>query len=113
MKRTRQHEFISAEEVCDRTGLDLTTVYRKAGNGEIPGAVWGETLRFMLDEFEGWWDSQIERVLEELEEAGFIMSYVDNDGQPVYCLTIAGRNSVESRLWQNTPLQGEEFRMKK
>src|SRR5215813_11153682 len=98
MKRTRQDEFISAEEVCDYTGLDLATVYRKAGNGEIPGAVWGETLRFVLDEFEEWWwDSQIESVLKELEEAGLIMSWVDNDGQRWYDLKrdITG---LESRL---------------
>src|SRR5262249_9327308 len=99
MKRTRQDEFISAEEVCDQTGLDLATVYRKAGNGEIPGAVWGETLCFMLDEFEGWWESQIESCLKKLEELGLIMSSVGNDGQRRYCATIAGLNLAKNPEW--------------
>jgi hypothetical protein len=43
MKKTKK-ELISAKEVCDRTDFDLTTVYQMARSGEIPGAVWGETL---------------------------------------------------------------------
>ena len=39
---TWQSEFISPEEVCDYTGLDLATVYQKAWNGEVPGAIWDE-----------------------------------------------------------------------
>jgi len=66
MKRTRQDEFISAEEICDLTGVDLV---------------------------------RLESVIEELEEAGLIMSSVDNDGQRIYDLTIAGRNLVKSPEW--------------
>jgi excisionase family DNA binding protein len=82
---TWQREFISAEEVCDYTGLDLATVYQKAWNGEIPGAIWDETLCFERDEFSKWWESELEKVLRELEEAGLIISSVDSDGQRRYC----------------------------
>jgi len=81
---TWQSEFISAKEVCDCTGLDLATVYQKARNGEIPGAVWGETLRFKLDEFQKWWESELEDILKELEEDGLITSFVGPDGKRRY-----------------------------
>lgn len=85
---TWQGEFISAEEVSQRTGLDLTTVYQTAMMGEIPGAVWDavsdETLRFKRDEFFKWWQSEVEDILRELEEEGKIVSIVGPDGQRRY-----------------------------
>jgi excisionase family DNA binding protein len=45
--QARQDEqFISVEELSELTGWDPMTIYEKADNGKIPGAVWGETLRF-------------------------------------------------------------------
>jgi excisionase family DNA binding protein len=88
---TWRGEFISAEEVCDCTGLDLTTVYKMARSGEIPGAVWGETLHFELEEFTKWWESvldkAIDKALRELEEDGSLMSFIDSDGRRCYVVT--------------------------
>jgi hypothetical protein len=85
---TWQSEFISAKKVCDCTGLDLATVYQKARNGEIPGAVWGETLHFELEQFKEWFDWYLHWVAEEalrtLEEDGVLMSFVDSDGERIY-----------------------------
>jgi excisionase family DNA binding protein len=81
-------EFISAKEVCDCLGLDLTTVYQMARIGEIPGAIWGETLRFDLEEFKEWFDWVAEEAaLRTLEEDGVLMSFVDSDGQRIYVPT--------------------------
>jgi excisionase family DNA binding protein len=86
--RTRRgEELIAADEVCERTGLELTTVYQMARNGEIPGAVWGQTLRFRREEFRKWWESEIQatdEVLRQLEEEGVIMSFVDSNGELIY-----------------------------
>lgn len=84
---TWRDEFISAEEVCDYTGLDLVTVYQMARSGEIADAVWGETLCFKLEEFRKWWRSKLKDTLRELEEDGLIMSFVDSDGQRRYRVT--------------------------
>ena len=72
------------EDVCDQTGFDLTTVYQMARNGEIPGAVWGETLGFKREEYKKWWRSEIEKIIKELEEEGVLISFVDSDGQRYY-----------------------------
>jgi excisionase family DNA binding protein len=80
------NELISAEEVCDRTGFDLTTVYEMARSGEIPGAVWGETLGFKPEEYKKWWASEIRKTLRSLEEEGLVTSFVDSDGQRRYIL---------------------------
>ena len=77
-------EFISAQEVSDYTGLDLATVYQKAWSGEIPGAIWAETLCFKRDEFRRWWRSELQKVLRELEEEGSIGSFVGPDGKRRY-----------------------------
>jgi hypothetical protein len=81
---TWQSEFISAEEVCNWVLLDLATVYQKAWNGEIPGAIWGETLCFKRDVFRRWWRSELQKTLRELEEEGRIMSSVGPDGKRRY-----------------------------
>jgi Helix-turn-helix domain len=80
--RTWRSEFISARQIGERLRLDLATVYQMARTGEIPGAVWretilGETLYFNLDEVVKWWQSQ-------LEEAGLVTSCVDADGHRHY-----------------------------
>jgi excisionase family DNA binding protein len=80
-------ELISAKEVCDRTGWDLTRVYQMARSGEIPGAVWGETLHFKLEEFTKWWSSDVDKALRELEEEGLITSSVDPNGERRYRAT--------------------------
>jgi excisionase family DNA binding protein len=82
--KKRRKQLISAKEVCDYTGLDLATVYQKARNGEIPGAIWGETLCFKLDKFRKWWRSELKKALRELEEEGRIMSFVGPDGKRRY-----------------------------
>jgi hypothetical protein len=41
-------DFISAQEVSDFLRLDLATVYELARVGALPGAIWGEVLRFDL-----------------------------------------------------------------
>jgi hypothetical protein len=64
--------------------LDLATVYQKAWNGEISGAIWDEPVCFKLDEFRKWWRSELKKALRELEEAGLITSFVDSDGQRRY-----------------------------
>jgi len=91
---TSRREFISAEEVCDCLRLDLATVYQLAKIGEIPGAIWGETLRFKWEEFEAWFDRYLydcaEEALKQLEEEGIMMSYVDSEGERRYVLTTRG-----------------------
>jgi|SRR5262245_41167469 len=91
-------EFISAQEVSDYTGLDLTTVYQMARSGEILGAVWNETtLLFELEEFEEWFEQslyyavkvdgllrELQGLLRTLEEKGFCTSYVDSDGEQLW-----------------------------
>jgi len=77
-------EFISAEEVCNWVILDLATVYQKAWSGEIPGAIWGETLCFKRDEFRRWWRSELQKARRELEEEGRIGSFVGPDGKRRY-----------------------------
>jgi excisionase family DNA binding protein len=86
--RTWRREFISAKEVCDCTRLSLATVEQLARIGEIPGAIWGETLRFDLEEFKEWFDWFLhwvaEEALRQLEEEGELMSFVDSDGERIY-----------------------------
>jgi excisionase family DNA binding protein len=79
-------DLILAEDVCEQTGFDLTTVYQMAKSGEIPGAVWGETLGFKREEFKKWWASEIGKALRSLEEKGLVTSYLDRDGQRRYIL---------------------------
>ena len=62
----------------------MATVYQKARNGEIPGAIWDETLCFKLDEFREWWRSELKKAVRELEEAGLITSFVGPDGKRRY-----------------------------
>ena len=85
-------DFISAQEVSDFLRLDLATVYQMARSGEIPGAVWDETLRFDLKEFEDWYGrflyDCVGEGLRQLEEMGLITSYVDNDGERRYVPTV-------------------------
>jgi excisionase family DNA binding protein len=86
---TRQDEqSISVEELSHRTGWDPMTIYEKANSGDIPGAVWGETLRFENEKIEAWLmpisTSELEEILKELEQEGRITSYVDVDGQRRY-----------------------------
>jgi excisionase family DNA binding protein len=86
---TRQDEqFISVEELSHRTGWDPMTIYEEANSGNIPGAVWGETLRFEKKEIEAWLTpisrSEIEEILKELEQEGLITSYVGADGKRRY-----------------------------
>jgi excisionase family DNA binding protein len=81
-----EDEFISEKECCDRTGFDLTTLYQMARSGEIPGAVWGETLSFKREEFKKWYVSEVEKVCRSLEEIGYLTSFVDLDGQRYYML---------------------------
>jgi excisionase family DNA binding protein len=88
---TWRGEFISAQEVCDFLRLDPGTVYELARIGEIPGVIWGETLRFEVKEFEKWYDrflyGCVEEALRQLEEEGVLTSYVDSDGERRYVLT--------------------------
>jgi excisionase family DNA binding protein len=79
-------DLILAEDVCEQTGFDLTTVYQMARSGEIPGAVWGETLGFKREEYKKWWRSEIEAITRELEEEGFLTSFIDSDGKRRYIL---------------------------
>jgi excisionase family DNA binding protein len=81
-------DFILAQEVSDFLSLDLATIYQMARSGELPGAIWGETLHFELEEFTKWWESvidkEIDKKLRELEEDGLLMSFVDSDGRRCY-----------------------------
>jgi len=88
-KGKRQDEqFISVEELSHRTGWDPMTIYEKASSGDIPGAVWGETLRFEKEGIEAWLTpisrSELEEILKELEQEGRITSFVDVDGKRRY-----------------------------
>jgi hypothetical protein len=80
----RTGDLISAEQVCDIAHLELEEVYQMARSGEIPGAVWDETLHFKREEFDRWFLSLIESELRELEEDGLLGSYVDSDGRRIY-----------------------------
>ena len=64
------------------------TIYEKASSGDIPGAVWGETLLFEKERIETWLTpislSELEEILKELEQEGRITSYVDVDGKRRY-----------------------------
>ena len=83
--KQRGERLISAQELCDRTGWDPMTVFHKADSGEIPGAVWGRTLRFKEEEIEAWLQpmslSEIEETLKELEQQGLITSVLDSNGE--------------------------------
>lgn len=83
--------LISVEELCDLTGWDPMTVFEKADNDEIPGAVWGRTLRFKEKEIEVWLQpltrSEIEEILKELEQEGSITSFIDSNGERRYIAT--------------------------
>ena len=86
---TRQDEqFISVEELSRRTGWAPMTIYEKANSGDIPGAVWGETLGFENEKIEAWLTpisrSELEEILKELEQEGRITSFVDVDGKRRY-----------------------------
>jgi excisionase family DNA binding protein len=106
----RGERFITAEDIVYQTGWHLMTVYRKAKNGEIPGAVkLGRALRFRQSEVEAWLkrtsrsadknsDSHpklaaydIALTLQVLEREGLVTSYVDNNGERRYDLTDAGK----------------------
>ena len=52
--KQRGERLISWKQVCDLTRWDPMTVFDKADSGEIPGAVWGTTLRFKEEEIEAW-----------------------------------------------------------
>ena len=84
----RGKRFISVQEVCDRTGWDPMTVFDKADRGEIPGAVWGKTLRFTEEEIELWstrlTSSEVEEALKSLEQKGLIKSFIDGNGERRY-----------------------------
>jgi hypothetical protein len=77
-------EIILPEEVCNRTGWDLTTVYQLARRGEIPGALWDESLTFKSEELEKWWRSLKEEKLRAFAEKRLVASYLDLDGQRRY-----------------------------
>jgi excisionase family DNA binding protein len=86
---TRQNgQFITVEELSHRMGWDPMTIYEKASSGDIPGAVWGETLRFEKEGIEAWLTpisrSELEEILKELEQEGRITSFVDVDGKRRY-----------------------------
>jgi excisionase family DNA binding protein len=88
---TRQDEqFISVEELSHRTGWDPMTIYEEAKSGNIPGAVWGDTLRFHKETIDAWLMpisiSEIEESLKELEQKGILKSFVDADGERRYIL---------------------------
>ena len=86
--RRRDEQFISVEKLSHRTGWDPMTIYEKANSGDIPGAVWGETLRFEKEGIEAWLTpisrSELEEILKELEREGRITSFVDVDGKRRY-----------------------------
>lgn len=86
--KQRGERLISAQELCNRTGWDPMTVFDKADSGEIPGAVWGRTLRFKEEEIEEWLrpktKSEIEEALKSLEQEGLITSFIDNNGERRY-----------------------------
>ena len=86
--KRRGERFISVEEVCDRTGWDPMTVFDKADSGEIPGAVWGGTLRFKEEEIGLWLrgltSSEVEEALKSLEQKGLITSFIDSNGERRY-----------------------------
>jgi len=89
--RRRDEQFISVEKLSHRTGWDPMTIYEKANSGDIPGAVWGETLLFEKERIETWLTpisiSAVEEILKELEQEGRITSYVDVDGKRRYIVT--------------------------
>lgn len=88
--KRRGERFVSVQEVCDRTGWDPMTVFDKAANGKIPGAVWGRTLRFKQREIEAWLTltrSEIEEILKKLEQEGRIKSFIDSNGERRYIAT--------------------------
>jgi len=82
--------LISVQELCDQTGWDPMTVFEKADNDEIPGAIWGETLRFKEEAIEAWLQpptlSEIEEILKKLEQEGRITSFIDSNGERRYGL---------------------------
>ena len=82
--------LISIQELCDLTGWDAMTVFEKARSGEIPGAVWGNLLRFKEEEIDAWLQpvslSELEDALKELEQQGLITSFLDSNGERRYCL---------------------------
>jgi excisionase family DNA binding protein len=90
MNTREDKQFISMEELCHRTGWDPLTIYEKANSGDIPGAVWGETLCFEKEKIEAWLTpisrSDVEEILKKLEQDGSITSYVDVDGKRYYIL---------------------------
>ena len=83
--------LISVQELCERTGWDPMTVFEKADNDEIPGAVWGTTLRFKEEQIDAWLQpltrSEIEEILKELEQEGSITSFIDDNGERRYIAT--------------------------
>jgi hypothetical protein len=88
--QTRQDEqFISVEELSELTGLDPMTIFEQANSGKIPGAVWGETLRFEKKAIEFALMpppsiAEIEEILKELEQEGLLKSFVDTNGERRY-----------------------------
>jgi len=86
-KRPRER-LISVREVCERTGWHPMTVFNQADSGYIPGAVWGRTLQFKEEEIEAWFEPvtkpEIEQRLKQLEQDGFLTSFLDTDGKRHY-----------------------------
>ena len=80
--------LISVQELCDLTGWDAMTVFEKARSGEIPGAIWGTTLRFEPEKIAAWLQpltiSEVEEILKELEQEGVFTSVLDSNGERVY-----------------------------
>jgi excisionase family DNA binding protein len=82
--KKRGERLISVDELSYVLDCDPMTVFDMANKGEIPGAVRGKTLRFKLSEIEAWARvrfkpmnvSEVQEVLDELEQEGCLISFV-------------------------------------
>ena len=55
----RAKAFLSVEEVAEHSGVNMTTVYRLAQQGKLPGFKLGGQWRFSPDMLKDWVSDQV------------------------------------------------------